>query len=544
MPDAYVLTDEQLNAINSDKNVVITACPGSGKTTIMVNKIRNELPILKDYQGVIAITFTVKASQELEKRCKSGGFNLKSSFIGTIDHFVLSEIIYPFANRVFGHTEHKLECKKYNDIEDRFKSSLPDLEDNETILTTSDYESYQFEFLSHYQNGFILLEAVGVIANHILSTSIACQRYIVAKYTSIYLDEYQDSSEPQHKLFLNLLSLGLRATAVGDEKQSIYEWRGSSSKYIRELVNLTDKFEHHVVDINHRCHPSIVNYANRLYHNNSKLLYTEEMRVYRRCFEGTQIDLVNQLNSYIPQTAKNFNIENLSNIAILVRNNRSLNYLINNLTLPLRVYKDDDLTLINTGHALLYKGLLKYYFDPKCLVNDIFEINRFKSSLTTSEFNNVRKLINELRNKSELVLVDSLKNVVSGLTGTVGSEQELQALNNILESDEDKNQYKPSSTEELQVMTLHKSKGLEFDIVFHLDLYEWVFPYRRYTGNWDEVVYPTWNQELNLHYVGITRAREACLLVNSTRRLNSSNESRNGTASAFFNIEGLEGLYN
>lgn len=63
-------TAEQDAAINYNESMVVTACPGSGKTTVIVEKIRRTIPTLRDYQGVIAITFTVKASDELKNRCK------------------------------------------------------------------------------------------------------------------------------------------------------------------------------------------------------------------------------------------------------------------------------------------------------------------------------------------------------------------------------------------------------------------------------------------------------------------------------------------
>ena len=39
----YEFTEEQQNAIDSDVNMVLTACPGSGKTTVIVEKIRKQL---------------------------------------------------------------------------------------------------------------------------------------------------------------------------------------------------------------------------------------------------------------------------------------------------------------------------------------------------------------------------------------------------------------------------------------------------------------------------------------------------------------------
>jgi len=543
MSDSFSLTDDQLAAINSDQNMVITACPGSGKTTVIVEKIRKEIPSLNNFQGVIGITFTVKASKELKKKCSKDAFDIKSSFFGTIDHFCLSEIVYPFANRIFGRTNYVIECKAYDDIEDCYKERLPNLDDVGTVLTTSDYHLYHSEFVKHFQNGFVLLEAIGVIANNILDNSLACKRYITSKYTSLYVDEYQDSSEPQHKLFLTLLHLGLRATAVGDVQQSIYAWRGSSPDYINDLVSQHEVFEHHIVDINHRCHPSITNYANRLFSAECELLNSDEVRVFHRVFTGTQAELASQLNSYIPQTAQGFNVGNLSDIAVLVPYNRSLKYLINNLTIPFRVYSDDALSLMNSKNSNLYSELLKYYFDSNFLINDISEFAKNESSLGRSALATASTNIKKLREKQVGELSSAIQEISLYLIGSSGTEREILALEQVVSNQETLKQYTPSNANELQIMTLHKSKGLEFEIVFHLDLYDWVFPYREYTGDFNEYSYPSWDQDLNLHYVGITRAKSACILAYSTRRLNTNNENRSGQPSTFLNLNCLNGLY-
>ncbi|USQ51773.1 UvrD-helicase domain-containing protein [Serratia marcescens] len=60
--------------------MVLTACPGSGKTTVIVNKVAKILSECKSYQGVIAISYTNKSSDELKKRCAKVVADTKSSF--------------------------------------------------------------------------------------------------------------------------------------------------------------------------------------------------------------------------------------------------------------------------------------------------------------------------------------------------------------------------------------------------------------------------------------------------------------------------------
>lgn len=87
-------------------------------------------------------------------------------------------------------------------------------------------------------------------------------------------------------------------------------------------------------------------------------------------------------------------------------------------------------------------------------------------------------------------------------------------------------------------MTLHKSKGLEFDIVFHLDLYEWILPKKEIQDHqsfFSDIV-----QDINLHYVGITRAKKCCVLCHSTKRTNYKQEQKNGNPSEFLQLKALQ----
>lgn len=545
MPRDYELTEEQLNAINSNENMVITACPGSGKTTVIVEKIRKELNELPSYQGVIGITFTQKSAKELKDRCKKDSFDIKSTFLGTIDHFCLQEIIYPFISRIYGITSYKIECKSYRNIDEEFKEDLPQLNDVGTILKTTDYSSFEHIFRNHYQNGFIMLEAVGIIANKIIETSISCQRYLKARYTSLYIDEYQDSSEIQHKLFLNIYELGLKAVAVGDINQSIYAWRGSNPEYIQELISQSDVFEHHIVNINHRCHVSISNYSNRLLNENCQIVHSDDLRIYQFQMIGTQVDVANELNTFIPQIMDVHNIENYSDIAILVNYNKSLEYLKDNITLPYKIFDDDILLLINTSVSKLLYELLVYRLNENVLINDVLESVRDYDFSNKATLKKDREQIQEIRTCSNRRLKSKLIRLVSQLINEALTERENEVLEEILASVELLNKYNFQEDNELQIMTLHKSKGLEFEIVIHLDLYEWILPYQKIIDNdWDNPIYPDLEQNLNLHYVGVTRAKSACYLIYSNRRLNSNDENKQGRPSLFLQKDGLDGLFN
>ncbi|OWF76315.1 hypothetical protein B4907_20065 [Yersinia kristensenii] len=123
------------------------------------------------------------------------------------------------------------------------------------------------------------------------------------------------------------------------------------------------------------------------------------------------------------------------------------------------------------------------------------------------------------------------------------SVSHVDAINEVINNVEIRNNYKKSSDNEIQILTLHKSKGLEFDFVFHIDLYDWILPRRAFIKGSYDIVFENEEQCLNLHYVGITRAKKGIVLITSTKRLNSDLEEKNGNPSQFLERQGLAELY-
>ena len=92
--------------------------------------------------------------------------------------------------------------------------------------------------------------------------------------------------------------------------------------------------------------------------------------------------------------------------------------------------------------------------------------------------------------------------------------------------------------EKIFVTTVHKAKGLEFDLVFHVDLYDHVIPKRTYPPGQYGVFFEHEIQCLNLHYVGVTRAVKACVLMTSNFRINGQGAVKNGSPSQFIGRNG------
>src|SRR5699024_7348653 len=66
----------------------------------------------------------------------------------------------------------------------------------------------------------------------------SASEYLKYKFYTLYIDEFQDCDQSMNDLFMYLKDeLGIRLFIVGDDKQSIYQWRGASPRYINDLWN-------------------------------------------------------------------------------------------------------------------------------------------------------------------------------------------------------------------------------------------------------------------------------------------------------------------
>ncbi|MGN6645844.1 MAG: UvrD-helicase domain-containing protein, partial [Cytophaga sp.] len=298
-------SQQQQQIIDYDSNAVIIAAPGSGKTFVVSKKIEGILKSLKDHEGLIAISYTNKASTELKERSLKNGINSKSSFFGTIDKFFISEIIIPFGKHMFGLPTKDIKVIKIENLEQEEKHNFdwfnPDLTIDKLLSENIDV------LKQHFINGNILLNTVGVLANYIFSNSIACRKYIKAKYRYIFIDEYQDSGNNQHDIFIKINQLGIIGIAVGDLNQSIYEFSGKSSYYLDALTKKTE-FQLFNLTKNHRCHSSIINYSNYLLDPNVQLLPIDKSRVCFFRIEGNEVSIAKWIDKFLMSIKTEFSV--------------------------------------------------------------------------------------------------------------------------------------------------------------------------------------------------------------------------------------------
>ena len=95
------LNDKQGEIVLSTENILLVACPGSGKTRTLTYKIAYELDKLDDPRKyIIAITYTNKAAEEIKERIELLGVNISQLWIGTIHSFCNEWILKPYFNLI------------------------------------------------------------------------------------------------------------------------------------------------------------------------------------------------------------------------------------------------------------------------------------------------------------------------------------------------------------------------------------------------------------------------------------------------------------
>ncbi len=525
-------TDEQQKIIDCPRNIVVIANPGSGKTYTLSIKIKKILESLSSNKGIIAISYTNKASNELRQRSLSGGIDKKQSFFGTIDKFFISELIFPFLPRLFGTFAGELSIQSYKEIlKDRPEEYQIALKIEKLKNKPNDS---QISFMDrYYKSGIIFLELLGALGCYVYENVKSSRLYLKAKYEYIIIDEFQDSGYFQYVLFCYLVDLGMTGIAVGDADQAIFGFAQKSSEYLIALDKRED-FNSLRITKNHRCHPSIVNYSKNFLSPSESI--TEETRVYHINIRGTQIDIAKYIDTHIQNIKKNFSIQNNNDIAILVRSDTTGKLINENMTTTHKYIISTALDECSEIWATLFIEILFFIFDTKALLTDYMDKYFAEEDSNRSR---VVKYLKKLKNTDKTKLienVDTFLKIAEIIAPNNKSSIAIDRLKAILKNPISLSSYEPVANNEIQIMTIHKSKGLEFKIVIHLDLYDYIIP------SWESIDSCNYIEDENLHYVAITRAKEACIFITSTKRINAKQKINDGVISMFLTRKDLVSL--
>jgi DNA helicase-2/ATP-dependent DNA helicase PcrA len=287
----YALDKYQMNAVKAEeKNALIVAAPGSGKTTVIINRVNHLVENKKVSNGnIIVITFTKAAAQNMKKRY-AAMFNVDSSpFFGTFHGLFYKMLLRCGKNIdiIEGTVVHKIVSgvlgKYFDEVnEDKIKEAI----NNISLYKTSrvplkefkpsvakeifeealeKYEEYKKE---HNKRDFddLAIEVLEVLKN---DEDMLLSYRKLFKY--VLVDEFQDCDEMQID-FLRLMNEGENNSlfAVGDEDQCIYSFRGSKPEYMVGFDKIFKNGKKYYLSINYRSKMNIVDKSKDIISYNEK----------------------------------------------------------------------------------------------------------------------------------------------------------------------------------------------------------------------------------------------------------------------------------
>jgi superfamily I DNA/RNA helicase len=247
------LNDEQKIAVKQDGNVLLTACPGSGKTRVLIYKLSHELLHYeeKSKKRIIALTFTVRASEEIFRRLNAMGIKSDRIWSGTLHSFCLEWILKPYSsylpelNNGYSIADETFCSELIDNLKDKYKLKQIDpvnLRFNRDG-SFAEPKSVQKNLLREYHEilkskKLIDFELLLYYSYKILLKYPKIQKTLSNLFKIICVDEYQDTQDLLYAIISLIIKAGQGKTSlflVGDADQAIYASLGGVAKSIQEI---------------------------------------------------------------------------------------------------------------------------------------------------------------------------------------------------------------------------------------------------------------------------------------------------------------------
>lgn len=251
-----MLTSEQKEAVGCDDNLMLTACPGSGKTRVIISKISRVIDEVRDTpRSVACITYTNTAVHEIEARLRQHiqpGDDVYYD-ICTIHSFCLNYIFRPFCHLIKGYKEgFRILTPESEDFEShvtaisaqfgRYNLTFRDYEEftqlrispeGRPVGSAIEHGSLTPEIARAYwsrirEAGFIDFANIIYYSLLLLQKRPEILSYVSSKFAWILVDEFQDTTDLQVEILSLIAKAGrTRFLLVGDPYQSVFGFAGA-----------------------------------------------------------------------------------------------------------------------------------------------------------------------------------------------------------------------------------------------------------------------------------------------------------------------------
>lgn len=401
------------------------------------------------------------------------------------------------------------------------------------------------------------------------------------KFDFIQLDESQDTSRVQHEIIQMLASKHQNIFMVADDDQSIYGFRGADPKSILNLDRIYPNLKEYQLKTNYRSSEGIIRLCEQVIDSNQK----RKRKVFKPFSSNqSELSIINvdttehQCDFILEEHLKDDSIK-----AVLFRNNLSMLPLVDHLNrcdVDFSV-KESNLSFFNhwaVQDMLAFMKLAMVPNDLKSFERIYFKMNAFISKVELNyikdRYNgssvldsmidlpdiekfkrtNLRKIkgyfdqlskmspdlaiefvedelnyrqyitqyckSQQLHKDSPNKFLDILKYIAKFTDSLSDFIDRMDQLKLIL-----KKARKNTNPYALHLLTMHASKGLEFDKVFIIDIDHNLFPSKHATESFEEQILEPIEEERRLFYVALSRARHAITLVHTKFKNGQYNKS-------------------
>lgn len=551
------LSLEQRIAVKKTGKFIVVAPPGSGKTFLLCEKANEFLS--RFGKRMIILTFSNKAASEIKNRI----VNDEKLFVGTIHSYaqnlvntrghlvglpnnitilsdekdkpiIIKEIIRDseyLSSHMKDYLTESLDISK--PLAFIRKQKLSFLNPDDFLVEEGKYSELYYELYNAYlkkMKDYNLLDFDDLLyyAHKILSIENT-QNMLSSVYSSVFIDEAQDLNYSQYELIKLLAKNVNNVMLIGDPEQSLYRFMDSTSKYMTESFVKDFKADKLELHNNYRSAKKIVNLINNFIPEKKSInnfpidghveynRYTDE--------EQEAIDIANKIKHYLDKS--NYIS---SDIAVIGRNSYLFSNIISHFESNKIIYNTGNVNNIvfESEYIKLLILLIRLNCNNKDVsiqknINDLLGMDVFDFDYVKEKYHdlceisiidNFRIILSQLNKLREIVIDSSSFSENDKYLIINDLEVLLQNLNNYdrTKNSNDKNvidfmndfamgktlNYKE---EGISILTIHKSKGLEFQVVFLIGLCEGILPdYRADT----EVKLI---EEKNNVFVGLSRSK-------------------------------------
>ena len=436
------------------------------------------------------------------------------------------------------------------------------------------YKIYQQKLLdlNACDFGDLILHCVKIFENN----EDICKIYS-NNFKYILVDEYQDTNVIQSKWLNYLSSHHKNLCCVGDDDQSIYSWRGAEIKNFLEFDKYYENTKIIRLEKNYRSTQNILNTASFLIENNKnrvgKKIYTDGEKgdlINLSCYKSGKDEAIN-VGDKIEKLKNDFGFNNMAILVRAIFQTREFEERFLKIGIPYRIiggikfYERAEIK-----DCLSYLRIVNQHKDdlaferivnvPKRSIGDttINTISNYAKSNKISLMDSSKKLLelNKIKPKTKIGLSSIIKLIEkwsrdhlngtnhvkllqtimdeSGYSSMLKNKKDLENENRVENIKELMNAMKEFDNldsflehvslatsidqdwegQKVNLMTMHASKGLEFDVVFLPGWEEGLFPHQK---SIEEKGDKGLEEERRLAYVGITRAKK---LVNVSFSMN------------------------